>query len=236
MIPFPFQTGQLGASQAAGSAPATDPYWANVVALLNMGGANGSTAFPDSTGLNSWTAVAATVDTSLGYNAAAFPSTSRIGAPSSAGFAMGAGDFTVEAWVRIASTSGDKSIFTVALPNCLSFGFNAGKPFAGPNSVSYGIVAPSAVSINVMHHIEYSRASGTGRMFVDGVEVANGSDAYNYSQSVAYLGAGSNNAGSTFTGYLGPNGFIQAFRLTKGVARHTTSSSFTPPAAPFPTS
>jgi hypothetical protein len=218
-----------------GPPPPSDPLWANVVVLLNMGGADGSTSFPDSKGLHTWTAVGAEVDNSLGYNAGYFPfGGAYLTSTSHADFALGTGDFTVEAWIRPESITGDSNIFNVGTPGAISFGLSAGKPFAGSNSVSYGIMAPSALSLSTMYHVEYSRASGTGRLFVDGVQVATGADVFNFAQSVGIVCAGSADGGGTFTGYM--YGWIRAFRLTKGAARHSSGSSFTPPTAPFPTS
>lgn len=220
----------------SGGAP-TDPYWANVVSLLNMGGADGSTAFPDSKGLRTWsTHNTVTVKTTLGYNAALFAFDGALRAPSSADFALGTGDFTIETWARVASISSDRTLFNVGEVGGFSCGLTAGKPFAGSNSVSYGVTSPTALSINTLYAIEYSRSGGTGRLFVDGVQVATGADTYNYVQGIGTVGAGSSNGGASFAGYIGPDSYVKAHRLTKGIARHTTSTSFTPPPAPFPTS
>lgn len=210
-----------------------DPYWANVVSLLNFPGADGSTTFTDAKG-KIWTAAGtAQIDNSLGYNAGQFTSPPAwIASASNADWAMGAGDFTIEAWIYLPPMAGDRNIFNVNIANAISFGLTGGKIFLGSNSVSYGVIGATTITASTLTHVAASKSSGTTRIFVGGTVDATGADAYNYVQSSASVAAGSNNSGVNFTGYLG--GWIRAFRLTKGVARYT--ANFTPPSAPFPTS
>lgn len=238
MIPL----GVLAAATPRSAVPpgAQDPLWAFVEVLLNMGGPQGSILYPDPAGRHVWTASGngPVIDTSLGFAAARFNELSRISSPSSPGFGLGTDDFTAEAWVRLGAISADRAMFNVGLPGGFSFGFTSGKPFAGPNNVSYGVVGDSPIALNTMTHVEYSRSAGVGRMFVGGVLVKSASDTVNYVEGVGTVGAGTSTNGSSYVGNLGGAGsgaaFMRAFRLTKGVARHADSATFTPPDVPFP--
>lgn len=210
----------------------TDPYWANVVSLHNFPGPDGSTTFIDATG-KTWTLTGgADIDRSLGYNAGEFNgSTGRISSASHADWAMGTGDFTIEAWIRPASVTGDRNIFGVNVSGGVSFGLTAGKVFCGPTGVSYGVTGATTLSTNVLAHVAASKESGTMRVFVNGVLDASGSDSRNYGQAAAMIAANQIPPAAA-TGFYA--GRIRAFRVTKGVARYT--AGFTPPGAPFPTS
>lgn len=84
------------------------------------------------------------------------------------------------------------------------------------------------VSQNVWQHVAACRSNGTTRVFLDGVQVGeNLTDTADYSQSVMYVGEW-----PTDLGVVPYNGYIDEARITKGVARYT--SSFTVPARAFP--
>lgn len=79
------------------------------------------------------------------------------------------------------------------------------------------------------YHLAYSRdATGTGRLFVNGVQVgSNYADGLNYS-AAANVAIGKNSFGTAQVG-----GYLDAMRLTDGVGRYATN--FTPPSAHYPT-
>jgi len=85
----------------------------------------------------------------------------------------------------------------------------------------------SSVSANTWYHVAYTRASGTIRLFLNGVQAA------------TTTASGSINTWPPVTGYDGPtngrplNGYIDDLRITNGYARYT--SNFTPPTAALPT-
>jgi hypothetical protein len=75
------------------------------------------------------------------------------------------------------------------------------------------------------HHIAITRASGTNRMFFDGVlQGSVTSDSTNYT-------APNNMQIGTSSTYGDFSGYLDDLRITKGYARYT--SNFTPPAAAF---
>lgn len=207
-----------------------DPYWSNVVSLHNFPGADGSVVFPDEKG-KSWTVSGPQIDTSLGYNAGLFDgSNDHLLSATHADWAMGTGDFTVEAWVRPTSVSGDRNVFGVNVSGGMSFGLTGGKVFCGPTGVSYGPIGATTLSINTLYHVAACKASGTMRVFVNGAVDASAADSRNYAQAAVMIGANKIPPAET-VGFLA--GWIKAMRLTKGVARYT--SGFTPEASPWPT-
>jgi hypothetical protein len=80
------------------------------------------------------------------------------------------------------------------------------------------------ILLNAWSHFAVSRASGTLKMFINGVQVYSAANTYNYSNNstVRYIGP---DAGGTAGQY------ISDFRVINGTALYT--SAFTPPSAPL---
>jgi hypothetical protein len=205
----------------------------SVVALLYLDGAEGATTFYDATG-KTWTATGAAVisraQSVFGGGALFVPNSDGnfIAAGTSADWAFGTGDFTVELWVRIAAipaTLFDSPVgnwgastgwcFFVQPTGVLSF-FTNGTSLAS---------AAGVVAANTWHHIAVCRASGTLRIFVDGVQVASAANTENLTRSdFCRVGC---NAVSTDSF----NGWIDMVRISKGLARYT--AGFAVPSVPF---
>jgi hypothetical protein len=84
-----------------------------------------------------------------------------------------------------------------------------------------------SISSNTWHHIAVARASGVTRLFTNGNMDGSFSDTYNYLASTVAPVIGAEASGvSAFTGY------IEDFRVTKGIACYT--ANFTPPNGPLP--
>jgi hypothetical protein len=85
------------------------------------------------------------------------------------------------------------------------------------------LAATVTQTTGVWNHYAFTRQSGTGRIFKDGVLLASGTVSTNYGQNGVAIG-----------GSLGSstNGYVDDFRFTVGVARYT--ADFTPPTAPYP--
>lgn len=218
-----------------------DPYWANVVSLLNFPGADGSTTFTDETG-KTWTAAGnAQIDTSLGYQTGQFDGADDvIYTADSADFDFSTGDLTVEAVVNLTSAA-DATVCThyqngaygggATSTGGIFFGTNASGQLklsrAGVADVLFGALA---VPTGTPTHIAWSRVSGTSRLFMGGTLEGSAADALDYTASATpNLYVGAYPSLGSIVGEL--NGRILAFRITKGVGRYT--SNFTPPTAPF---
>jgi hypothetical protein len=143
---------------------------------------------------------------------------------------FGTGDFTVEAWAYFSSNPHTNGMYIIDTRNSgqtgnwgLHSGFESGLIWFF-NSTT--IVSTSTVySTGTWYYFAYTRSSNTGRLYVNGTQVATGADSnnYNIASTIAYIGGRYSQEA-----YL--NGYIQDLRITKGVARTITT-----PTAAFPT-
>ena len=144
---------------------------------------------------------------------------------------LGTQDFTAECWVYYQSglelmgnrTTSDSGGFSVRMTaTSLTVGNSSGSGFG---SVFSGTTSSLT---NAWHHIAVSRSSGITKIYVDGSSIASYSSTINFSLSNPFVigYAYSNGSGSDSL-----QGYIQDFRITKGLARYT--ANFTPPTAPL---
>jgi hypothetical protein len=148
--------------------------------------------------------------------------------------------FTMECWIRLNSTTFPQCmasvyantngiagwIFQISATGQLNFIYYDGSTFTTTASTGF------TFSTGTWYHLAVSSAmsgsAATDRIYIDGVYKAK--TAYTRSQnysSAFNLGR----LGGSADRYV--NGWIDEFRITKGVARYTTESSFTPPARAF---
>jgi hypothetical protein len=218
-----------------------DPHFASVVALLNFEGANAQTWFLDERG-NLWTRSGTpTISTAqtpgFGTSCLDDPSAQNyIVTESHANFGYGTGDFTIEFYARPTTLAGGPQIWydqRTALNQLRPALYHAG---SGDLRLYVGgsdrIAAPTGtIVVDTWHHIALCRASGSTRLFVNGVQVGSTfADATDYEASRVLLG----NAGDQDANVFGFTGQFKCLRITKGVARYPTN--FTPPSALFPVS
>ena len=226
-----------------------DVNYNDVSLLLNMEGSNGSTTFADgSSSEHSITANGnASISTSefkFGSSSAYFDGNSYLNTASN-DFAFGIGDFTIEWWqnfnadslktgigyekgaLQISPTSGG---FDTNYSNGILIWF--GSSLAGDNSISATIDGTSHISSssnvltpNSWDNVVVTRSSGAVRIFINGTQVASGTNTGNISGQNLVLG------GYYSTSFL-VTGYMDNIRITKGVARYT--SNFSVPTAAFP--
>lgn len=228
-----YAAGAMG--QGSGGGGPTDPYWANVVSLLHFDGTDGATSIVDQKS-RSWTNFGLSLDTSqsrFGPSSLICDGvTGRyINTASSADFAFGTGDFTIEFFLRVVSVAlgfqimfdGREEANSVPRPTIFLTGSTLNYFVSGAVRASGG-----AVSTNNWYHIALSRVSGSTRMFLSGNQVGSTwSDSTNYEACPITVA----NAGhSPFDAPVA--GWIDEVRVTKGVGRY--SANFTQPSAPFP--
>jgi hypothetical protein len=148
--------------------------------------------------------------------------------------AFGSSDFTVEFWLlanalpsvsaqlydtRPASTNGLYTLIYLNSDGTIRFYVS-----------SADRITSTAISIGTWYHIAVCKASGSTRMFINGTQAGSTyTDANTYISSYSFIGASYSGAASV-SNFL--NGFIDDFRITKGVARYT--ATFTPPQQAFP--
>jgi hypothetical protein len=142
---------------------------------------------------------------------------------SSLDFAFGTSNYTVEGWfyfitvgsnMRVWQFSAGGDNLDLASSDRIAYFNGTGQTFSGNN----------AVTASVWHHIALVRNSGTATVYIDGVSVLSTASTPN-TTSTRDIGVGGQQNANL-------NGYVDDFRITKGVARYT--SNFTPPILPFP--
>ena len=165
------------------------------------------------------------------YYASFDGSTQYLTVPNSAALQFGTGDFTVEYWIYFLTTPGASSQFPLSKwaantgwelyysgsaggSNKFTFYTFAGSPYLAGTTTPIG---------NTWYHLSVSRASGTIRLFVNGVQEASVTgDTSNFNDTnTLYIGMENTTTNIKFNGYL------TNIRLVKGVAVYT--GNFTPP-------
>lgn len=227
---------------AGGVIMAGDASYPSVVLLLNGDGANNSTIFTDrSISARAVTSVngakISTTQSKFGGSSMFFDGTNDyLSVPASADFVPNA-DFTIEAWVycpntatgttqRIAgfaTTGGGNSSMTFHLKA------DGRLEIAGYDGSGFTIAtSTSAVSSNAWVHVVGQRRSGEIEVWIAG-----SLDCTPVAVSGTFVAPVSPLSVGRMGDYVGQyfSGYIDELRITKGVARYTTT--FTPPAAAF---
>jgi hypothetical protein len=219
--------------------------------LLHLDGTNGATSFPDVNlggAAHTWSATgAATISTAQSKfgGASLRPSTSDgnlstnyISTASSTDYDFGSGNFTVDFWVRYNST-GDAPTNGIGLFGRwgsagsrlynLSY-YNGQYVFYwttdGTNVINANFT--TSISTGVWYHIAVVRNGTSLLVYVDGTALTNSGSSIStntiYSTSVILTAGNQGGAASL-------NGWMDEFRVSKGIARWTTA--FTPSTAPY---
>ena len=156
-------------------------------------------------------------------------------------------DFTIEFWFRINSGAGSE---TVGLFGSY-YTTPSGKGMLMVSSATYNQVyfqwhygasdwaylnqtqgTRTALSNNTWYHVAVTRSGSTWRLFLNGTQ----EDSVTQSSYITDSGSTTRlgNYGPSATASDGLNGYIEDFRITRGVARYT--SNFTAPTSAHPTS
>ncbi len=221
--------------------------------LLHMNGTDGSPTFTDSAsgGTHTWTARGtAQIDTAqykFGGASGLFDGNSDwIDTPTSADFSFGTGDFTIDGWIKFATTTPQQGIVGAFVDsnNVFQIWFfgNAGAGYNyrwlfyhKDNTTVRGQYICSGDQPNPgtasWHHWAWVRSGSNAYFFLDGTSIA-------LTQTVAWgsltninsvyqVGAAKNVAGAQV--YV--NGWLDEVRISKGIARWT--SNFTPPTSEY---
>lgn len=137
-------------------------------------------------------------------------------------------DFTVEAWIYPTTVTADSTLYCIATPRVGSgnwyFGIYYGKLFCYDESIStfYG---NGSITPNTWQHVAYTRQGTTHRLFLNGVNTdTKTSAAQAHPSKNLAIGAADSSKVTVSQPYYG---YMDDFRITKGVARYTTG--FTPP-------
>jgi hypothetical protein len=190
----------------------------------------------DSSGMNNYETVGdAKIDTTVvkftGTESVRFDgngdSLTYIGGPS---INFGTGDFTIELWVNMANTGTFSSFLRPDdAGSVASIGYdwsNNQLKFDARNAVILNVTT-TAVVANTWTHIAVTRSGTSLILFVNGTQVGSTTNSTNFASATGLIYIG----GSSFSAAHSVNGYISDFRITRGVARYTTT--FTPPTSPF---
>jgi hypothetical protein len=219
-----------------GSQPVpVDPFRSQVSLLLHGNGTNGSTTITDnSPSPKTVTAVGnaqiSTAQSKFGGASIAFDgSGDYLTVLNSSQFNFGVDDFTIEAWCYRTSTATSFEIASYGNPGAGGFFFGSSTSAISFGTGSAVVLASSSTSLalNVWTHIAVTRSSNVTRVFANGIAGATTTNALNNLNSTTVFRVCTNRAVNAFA-----TGYIDEFRITKGVARYT--ANFTPPTAPFP--
>jgi hypothetical protein len=218
----------------------SDPDFASVSLLLHMNGSNGSTTFSDSSNNSlvstATSAVVSTAQSRFGGASGSFNGSTAfltVNPGGSSPFNLGTGDFTVELSVFI--SSGQIQSFPIIFSHgagATNYGVIADTSLA-TLSFFYGstrqYVALGGFAYDTWTNLAISRSGATLSVFKNGVVQSSQAVSAQLGDSSAMtVGAEVGGSQNKFKGY------VDEFRVTKGVARYTTN--FTPPAAQFPDS
>lgn len=229
----------------------TDPDFANVVLLLHLDGADESTSTTDSSSSNhtitfQGSAAIDTAQSQFGGSSVRLHGQTGVNhdallAADSADWTFGASEpFTLEGWMRSDTTAVGQVIFSHynsggnqkswwwqrTSGQTLLFGWSLNGSAVG------SLTSAATTPTNSWAHVAVTRdASGVIRQFIGGTLDANTTtQAGAFFNSNTSLRVGSFVDGGLETRFF--QGWLDDLRITKGVARYT--SSFTPPTEPFP--
>lgn len=203
------------------------------VSLLHFNDYDGSTDFYDESG-KIWTAYGdAQLDTAQKKWTASglFDGNSDyISTPDHADFNMGAGDFTVDMWLRTATIGATQSIAMVQMGGVyswLNLQRNTAdlKFYMSANGAAWDIVNGTTIGVLVAdtwYHVAIARSANDLYYFLNGTKIGTIDVT-----GVTFMDA----TGDLYVGASGTdqwwNGWIEELRISKGIARWT--SDFTPP-------
>lgn len=140
-------------------------------------------------------------------------------------FALGTDDFTIDFWIKWNSFIGEPGIFqtsTTGLKPSYETGITMYKSFGAyvVNIMDTFIRTSFTPSLNTWHHIAIVRKSNILTIYSDGISIGSVNNSSNLTSRYCVVG------GYYSTGFL-MDGYIDDFRVTKGIARYT--ANFTPP-------
>ena len=221
--------------QLAGTvAGATDEYWGYVELMADFEGTDADTSYTEKSKnqLDCTFSGSAAIDDAqfkFGSTSINFPADGDyVSFPSVPGLGYGDEDFTIEFWVRFSGIdAANNIIFDQRVSNAsarIVFYYDgAGNQLLIFRSGS-NIITGSSKSIDTWYHFALARQNGSTRFFVDGTqEGSTAADSVTYGQDGVILGEDAQNLG----GGTGFRGWIDDLRITKGIARYTTT--FTAP-------
>ena len=143
---------------------------------------------------------------------------------------FGTGDFTIETWLR--PSGWGRALFrkttstSSSSPPSISVYMASGSILIGVNSGTADgtwMSATNPFTLNTWGHLAITRVSGLVTVYADGSSIVSATRTANVDNDISFKIGEWRNSTEYFSGY------IQDFRITKGLARYT--ANFTPPTA-----
>lgn len=209
----------------------SEPYFSSVTLLLHGDGANGSTAFIDSSSRNGaiasyGNAQISTAQSKFGGSSIYLDGTGDYLTVASANINIRTDSYTIECWFNPSATTAHSLIGEIG-NDFYPLQYQGGVWYVGDgatNTISF----TDTLTTGQWLHIALSFDGSTYRLFKNGNLAASSTTLLkNYNWSSYCVGARTSQ--SIYT-----NGYLDEIRVTKGVVRYT--ANFTPPIAPFPSS
>jgi hypothetical protein len=231
-----------------GSASPGDPYWSNVVLLMGFEDVNGSIGAPgmndespSAHGTATRNGVAQITTSQFKFGGSSIDLTgagNAISFPDSNDWNFAAGNYTVELWIYFTSISVQEFfvgqwntvgnlgwVLSTTASNQLAFNVST----TGSDNIT--VFTPAAGwALNTWYHVAVDWDGVKTRGYVNGVMIGSNTTARTIFNSPNTLAIGSNSAFNSFF----VRGYIDELRITKGVARYATDTSFPVPTAAFP--
>jgi hypothetical protein len=224
--------------------------------LLHFSGSNDSTVFIDnSPSPKTVTAIGnakiSTAQSKFGSSSLYLDGTGDyLSTPTNNEFSFGTGDFTIECWIYLTSATGDyRTIFGISYSGG-GVGMRFGNSAAYNSLLQFHTIGQTAAQVysvnksqsqllNSWNHIAFTRTGTTCRAFVNGIQenVGSGLNVSSFPNASFTDSTNIINNSDVLIGYGGAAGtefigYIDEFRITKGVARYT--GSFSVPTSEFP--
>jgi hypothetical protein len=230
---------------AFGAPAPTDPDFANVSLLVHFDTGN-STTIPDNSA-NAYVPASgsmSTVSTQSKFGGKAGECRSGfndcLSYTHTSALDLTTGNFTIEVWVHFSSLTGTQTLVTkstgtglypynirkeVTTNKFAAYFFNTGGSLLGP------ITGTTTATTGVWYHIAVTRNGNTFTLWVNGVSEGTPLTSSAALRTVSGDPLWVGNYGGSSSGLIG---YLDDLRITKGVARYT--STFSPPSAAFPNS
>ena len=152
--------------------------------------------------------------------------------PSNSAFTLGSGDWTIEYWTYLTTTSVTQCFLDMRYPGSFSvtavvIDFTSNQLRFYTNGGSAIVATSGLLTTNTWYHVALSKSGSSTKLFVNGTQTGS-----TYSDTNSYVATTLPNIGRFNDGtgaYL--SGYISNLRIVKGVAVYT--SNFTAPTSPL---
>ena len=154
---------------------------------------------------------------------AQFTGSNNLSVPNNVALNPGTGDFTIEFWTYLNSTTNNASFYRGSNSGVDIFMNGSGRLAFGQAGISTLITDSVTMTTGAWVHVAAVRISGATRLYKNGVQVGSAGDGSNYiTSTTTTIGSGSSNIG---------NGYMSNVRVVIGLGVYT--GAFTPPTSPL---